>query len=76
MVQYAFIFKDGKYYVAKHPCGVASQGATVEESLSNLKEALELYYEDSPNQIQKYQESFISSFEIEDHKIKHAAISV
>lgn len=74
MVQYAFIFKDGKHYVAKHPCGVASQGITVEEALSNLKEALELYYEDSP--VQKYSESFISSFEIDDHKIKNATVSV
>ena len=28
--------------------GIASQGETYEESLSNLKEALELYYEDEP----------------------------
>jgi predicted RNase H-like HicB family nuclease len=27
---------------------VASQGKTVEEALDNLKEALELYYEDEP----------------------------
>ena len=41
--------KDGSWYVAK--CidnSVASQGGTVEESLDNLKEALELYYEDEP----------------------------
>jgi len=41
--------RDGNWYVAK--CldnSVASQGKTVEESLANLKEALELYYEDEP----------------------------
>ena len=27
---------------------VASQGATVEEALENLREALELYFEDAP----------------------------
>ena len=43
------IQKDGSWYVAK--CldnSVASQGKTVEEALGNLKEALELYYEDEP----------------------------
>jgi predicted RNase H-like HicB family nuclease len=43
------IQKDETWYVAK--CidnSVASQGKTVEESLNNLKEALELYYEDTP----------------------------
>jgi len=41
--------KDDSWYVAK--CidnSVASQGKSVEEALSNLKEALELYYEDTP----------------------------
>lgn len=40
------IQKEGNWYVAK--CienSVASQGKTVEESLENLKEAIELYYE-------------------------------
>jgi len=41
--------KDESWYVAV--CidnSVASQGKTIEESLDNLKEALELYYEDEP----------------------------
>ena len=41
--------KDEACYVAM--CvdnSVASQGKTVEEALGNLKEALELYYEDEP----------------------------
>jgi len=41
--------KDEAWYVAV--CvdnSVASQGKTVEEALDNLKEALELYYEDKP----------------------------
>ena len=29
--------------------GVASQGHTIDEALSNLKEALELYFEDEPS---------------------------
>ena len=39
--------KEADWYVAK--CvdnSVASQGKTIEEALGNLKEALELYYED------------------------------
>ena len=41
--------KEKNWYVAK--CienSVASQGKTIEESLVNLREALELYYEDTP----------------------------
>jgi len=34
----------------------------IEEALENLKEALELYYED--NAIQNYESSYISSFTI------------
>jgi len=44
-----FVQKEENWYVAK--CvenSVASQGKTIEESLANLKEALELYYEDAP----------------------------
>ena len=42
----AIIQKDDDWYVAK--CvenGIASQGKTIEDSVSNLKEAIELYYE-------------------------------
>ncbi len=43
----AVITKEGKWYVALCPeLDVASQGKTVEEALSNLKEALELYLAD------------------------------
>ena len=43
------ICKDESWYVAK--ClenSVASQGESIEEALDNLREALELYYEDAP----------------------------
>jgi len=42
------IFKEGKYYVSQ--ClnvDVSSFGATVDEATSNLKEALELFFEKS-----------------------------
>ncbi|MCL2329794.1 MAG: type II toxin-antitoxin system HicB family antitoxin [Phycisphaerae bacterium] len=41
------IIQEGLWYVAK--CvenNVASQGRTVEEAVANLKEALQLYYDD------------------------------
>jgi predicted RNase H-like HicB family nuclease len=45
----AAITKEEKWYVAKClEVEVTSQGETVEEALANLKEALELYFEDGP----------------------------
>lgn len=43
------IIKEGKWYVARCvELGVASQGKTVAEAKSNLREAVELYLEDEP----------------------------
>ncbi len=43
----AVISREGRLYVALAPdVDVASQGETIEEALANLKEALELYFED------------------------------
>jgi predicted RNase H-like HicB family nuclease len=45
----ATVNKDGNWYVARClDVEVASQGETIEESLANLREALELYFEDQP----------------------------
>jgi predicted RNase H-like HicB family nuclease len=45
----AVIHKEGDWYVADCPeVGTVSQGRTIEEALANLKEATELYLEDSP----------------------------
>jgi predicted RNase H-like HicB family nuclease len=43
------IQKEEDWYVAR--CvenNIASQGKTIEESIKNLREALELFYEDAP----------------------------
>ena len=43
------IFKEGKYYVSQ--ClnvEVSSFGKTIDEAALNLKEALDLYFEDEP----------------------------
>ncbi len=39
--------EDGAFVAQCLNCGVASQGDTYEEALLNIKEAVELYYEDS-----------------------------
>lgn len=45
----AAIIHEAPWYVARClEVEVASQGETVEESLVNLQEALELYFEDAP----------------------------
>ncbi|MCK9401668.1 MAG: type II toxin-antitoxin system HicB family antitoxin [Bacteroidales bacterium] len=43
------IYKEGKYYVSQ--ClnvEISSFGSTIDEAASNLKEALDLYFEDEP----------------------------
>ncbi len=48
----AVVSKEDDTYVAICPeLDIASQGKTVEESISNLKEALELYFEDEDAKI-------------------------
>lgn len=57
------IQKEEKWYVAK--CldnNVASQGKTIEEAMSNLKEALELYLQDDNTVIPK--EIFVTTLEV------------
>lgn len=45
----AIIHKEIDIYVAECPeIGTVSQGSTIEEALSNLKEATELYLEEFP----------------------------
>ncbi len=45
----AAVTQEGEWFVARClEVEVASQGETQEEALANLKEALELYYEDTP----------------------------
>lgn len=45
----AAVSNESSWYVARClEVEVTSQGASVEEALANLKEALELYFEDEP----------------------------
>ncbi|NPV29512.1 MAG: type II toxin-antitoxin system HicB family antitoxin [Firmicutes bacterium] len=44
----AAVVREGKWYVARClEVEVTSQGETLEDALANLKEALELYFEDA-----------------------------
>jgi predicted RNase H-like HicB family nuclease len=46
---HAAVSRDGDWYVAQClEVDVASQGETIEDALANLREALELYFEDEP----------------------------
>lgn len=58
------IQQEENWYVATDiQSGVASQGKTIDESLSNLKEALELYYEDNAPTVQN-QSVFVTTMEV------------
>ena len=60
----AVIQQEENWYVAK--ClenDIASQGKTIDEAMSNLKEALELYYEDSDD-LPAVKKTFVTTMEI------------
>lgn len=58
------IQQEENWYVATDiQSGVASQGKTIDESLSNLKEALKLYYEDNAPTVQN-QSVFVTTMEV------------
>jgi len=61
------IYKEGKYYVSQSlNVDVASFGSTAEEAKANLKDALDLYFEDAPAQknYQKINQSLIGELSI------------
>jgi len=64
----AIIEREGKQYVALCPeLDIASQGDSVEEARTNLKEALELFFETASRQEIKYRlhgEIFITRLEV------------
>jgi len=59
----AIIHKEEDIFVAECPeIGTVSQGFTIEEALSNLKEATELYLEEFP--ISDVGRSILTTFEV------------
>ena len=57
------IHKEEKWYVAK--ClenGIASQGETMEGAMGNLREAVELYYEDA--ELPPFPQTYVTVMEV------------
>jgi len=59
----AIVHRENDLYVAECPeVGTASQGSTIEESVSNLQEATELYLEEFP--LKETQHPILTTFEV------------
>jgi predicted RNase H-like HicB family nuclease len=59
----ATVTRDGEWYVAQClDVEVASQGRTIDEALANLREALELYFEDQP--VPELSEAIVAPIEV------------
>ena len=62
----ALIYREGDLYVAECPeVGSVSQGVTIEDAVNNLKEATELYLEETS--IIPQSRAFITTFEAASH---------
>jgi predicted RNase H-like HicB family nuclease len=63
----AILYREEDMYVAECPeVGTVSQGRSVEEAVSNLKEATELYLEEFP--LGEERHPLITTFEVADAK--------
>lgn len=61
----AVVSKDEDMYVAECPeIGTVSQGKTIEEAVSNLKEATELYLQGFPLKENERKRSWMTTFEV------------
>ena len=59
----AVLHKEEDMYVAECPeIGTASQGKTIDEAISNLKEATELYLEEFP--VKEKRRTWVTTFEV------------
>ena len=66
MILTATIHKEEEWYVAECPeVGTVSQGKSVEKALANLKEATELYLEESP--LHSTSHPILTTFEVATH---------
>jgi len=66
----AIIHKEEEIFVAECPeIGTVSQGFTIEEALSNLKEATELYLEEFP--VSDVRRPILTTFEVSNVWIKN-----
>jgi len=64
----AILWKEGKLQIAWSPeLDIASQGKNVEEALSNLREAIELYLEDEDAKIPTSKSPILTTLSVETH---------
>ena len=67
----ALIHKEEDIYVSLCPeLDIASQGETIEEAMSNLREAVELYLEDEDAKIPETA-PLLTTFEVNYEKVTH-----
>ena len=65
MVCTVAITKEDDMYIAKDiQTSIADQGSTIEEALSNLKEALELYYDGNKSATESGKVLYTTSLEV------------
>lgn len=71
----AIVWKEGKLQIAWSPeLDIASQGKNVEEALSNLREAIELYFEDQEAKIPVDRSPILTTLSVETHAKAETAI--
>jgi predicted RNase H-like HicB family nuclease len=64
----AILWKEGKLQIAWCPeLDIASQGKKIEEALSNLREAVELYLEDDDAKIPTNKSPILTTLSVESH---------
>jgi len=73
VMQYNIIITKGDLMYVAHnlELGVVSQWDTVEQALSNIQEATELYLEDSNERIYEYNPALLTNITISSNSVTH-----
>jgi len=71
----AILWKEGKLQIAWSPdLDIASQGKNVEDALSNLREAIELYLEDEDAKIPTDRSAILTTLSVKTHAKEEACV--
>jgi predicted RNase H-like HicB family nuclease len=71
----AVLWKEGRLQIAWSPeLDIASQGKNVEDALSNLREAIELYLEDEDAKIPVDRSAILTTLSVETHAKTEACV--
>jgi len=71
----AILWKEGKLQIAWSPdLDIASQGKNVENALSNLRQAIELYLEDEDAKIPTDRSAILTTLSVETHAKEEACV--